>query len=180
MEMKKQFGVIVGIFVFVLIGAALAGVIGDVTYEAVNTQTNLNESVDVTLTRSLTIPSDFVNTNLVEADLKDTSVASINEVRWSNGTVLTVTTDYVVTGYSTTGTENITIGLLNTTANIINGEISNNTVVDYTYYPEGYMENSTGRTLLRTFLVLFFVLAILITVIGMIVGKDKLLSFIGI
>lgn len=177
METNKL-GVVFTVFIGLIIGIALLGVVADKSYEATHTITNSNETVDVSLTHSGS-QLGFNETRAVLMDLADVKVNSIDQVRWSNGTILTANTDYVVTGYSTVDTENITIRLYNTTTNFIHAPISNTTVVDYTYYPASYIDNSTGRTLINSLVVLFFVLAILFGVIGYF-GKERVFDFLGL
>jgi len=172
MEMKS-IGAIMMVLVLVLIGGAFIQEIANDTHAATNTQTNSNETVNVALAHHLGKALGWNETRAVVMDLADDDVASINQVRWSNGTVLVSGTDYVVAGYSTVNTENITIKLYNTTSNFIHAPISNTTVVDYTYNPAEYVDDGTSRTLLNVFLPLFFILALVLSVLG-IVFKDQL------
>lgn len=180
MEQKNKLGVVFAVFIAIVIGIALLRVVADSSYEAVNVQNHHNETVNVILCRDPANNTDLNETRYVKMDLINPKVISIDQVRWSNGTILTVNTDYKVTGYSTTGVENITIALMNTTKvyRHING-ISNTTLVDYTYQPATYIDNSTGRTLIGGLVGLFFVIAILLTVIG-IFGKEQVFDFLGV
>jgi len=175
METNGKVGAMIFAFILLVVGITFATTIGNSTSQAVTTQTNLNETCSMAsavLAGSLSY-KDYVQ---VECTMADDDIYSVNAVRWDNMTALVSATDYNVTIPATTTSKVLTFSVMNTTSNAGIIGITNTTQIDYSYYPDGYVKNSTGRTLFSSFLVLFFVLAILGTVLGILL-KSGVINF---
>jgi hypothetical protein len=162
---QNKLGMIVVAFIVLLVGITLLSTIANSTYSATHTQTNRNETISVATAHNNS-ELGWNDNKTVSVTLKDAKVSSINELRWSNGTILTPIVDYEIAGYSTVNPEAVTLRIFNTTKNWLHATKMNNTVIDYTYYPADYIDDGIGKTLLSSFLILFFVIGILATVIG--------------
>lgn len=156
----KQIGVLIMVFVAVIVGVALmissAGTVGTST-------------TTITLTNStITSPANGAATDLTGQDLLSTPVVH----NASTGAIIP-TTNYTLSERVSPTTGLKTVYFQTDDASIASQSLN----VSYTYGPDGYINDSAGRSI-AGLITVFFALAI--GVIGLIaINKDQLLDMIG-
>lgn len=159
---------IVGLAIAAIIGVVLIGIAADEESQVDLLQTNTNESLTVTTARNATFAHYFDNTTYLA--LGDIDIHTVSAVRWSNGTPLVVTTDYLVRLESSGFAAGISFQ--NSSSTIANVEFeSNTTVVDYTYYPDDYVKDATGRTIINSILMITFIVGFIVGIVAIIWNK---------
>ena len=161
------------IFISVIVGLAFLTIIAD------HTVLNTDLSYDNRTNESHTMTTDWLGGDVLD-ESKDTITLThgdrfqeVTSVRSLNDTLLSPTTDYTVT-HDNLGNV-VTIEFLNTTdvREIANESGENTTLVDYTQYPEMYVQGSGAARTILSFNSLWFVLAILMAVAGVVYMKYK-------
>ena len=154
--MENKLGGFITVFIVVMVGLVLAEALGNAIVKVEDLGTVTNKSIDIS---SLRGEDDGVGnfTTDVELSLGRDDLASFSEMRMENGTAFTENTDYYV---------NLTEGTfrLLDTETTASFDSDNNTLADYTYYPDAYVKDSMSRVIIKTLIMVFFVMGILMFV----------------
>lgn len=159
-------GGIISIFILIIIGTILAGALADSLFEATNTRGQTNETTDITAQRATwngSTPGMQDWGGNITSELNDDNLVSLDQLRHSNGTILTVNIDYTV---------NLSAGtfiLLNSSAN--RAWFENITLADYHYKDAEYVDNTISRTLLTNLVLIFFITGMVVFVAGYVMKR---------
>lgn len=130
-----------------LIGAILIGVVVTEQYDRTSKNYAVDEVVSTTSAKlgydyNATVNLGPVTNRPLGWKITDCPLESI-VVTNASGTALTVTTDYTLS--TTTGVLN----MLNTSTNTASFQANNNTLIDYSYCADDYLNSSWGRSVLN-------------------------------
>jgi len=174
METNGKVGAMIFAFILLVVGITFATTIGNSTSQAVTTQKNSNVTCD--MSAAVTPAVLGWEGTPISCVMSDADIFSYDSIKWDNNVTNMVAADYTLTLPTDVESKTIVVVIANSTGNIASMASTNKTVITYSYYPDGYVKNSTGRTLFSSFLVLFFVLAILGTVLGILL-KSGVINF---
>lgn len=169
-----SYKLIIGIFVTVIFGVILVGVLADresltdVIWSAAE-QDNITDDRDA----GFVSPTSFY----LETHTDGKQIRSLS-VQLANGTALTENTDYIIVDRYDDNPYIYYLASTDILQSAGSAELSNMTNITYNYHDGGYIDNGTARTLL-SLVILFFVLGIAIFVIGGVIGWDKFRNLIG-
>ena len=149
----SQISTLIWAFMGIMVGIALLSATADYVFDATDTTGRATENETLNI-----ITARLADNNIdpdISFSLTNEKAKSITIAYTSNGTVLTEDTDF---DFNTSdGTTNGKIAFWNTSALV--STTQNDTSITYTYYTDGYVNNSTSRTLIAL-ITLFFVIAI--------------------
>lgn len=157
---KGGLTIIFGIFLTIVVGVALLTTLADRQSIITNDIDIINETLTVNVTGfqnatdiNTSMPFSLTNENW--------TTGSVLVYNASNGAVLTATTHYNVDyiGY--------TINFTNAT--YLTWTVTNDSLVNYSYYHNDYIDDTTSRTLM-SLIPLFFVIGILMFIVSKLMG----------
>lgn len=143
-DFKGNMGIIIMVAIALLIGVVLMTQLGDSVASVTKTDSVDNES--------------FVGLVDNYVALTNDDLSSVSEIRNASHIALTVNTDYVV---------NLTDGGINITAAGNNTDVDPNTFyVDYVYFGDNYVKNSTSRIITNLIVIFFAIFLMAIAVMA--------------
>ena len=171
---ENNLGGIGGIFMLgitILIGAILFTHVGEETAKVTQFALSNTSNASISQNQFVNVTSGYFYNSSAYALLPNDNIKSVTWVKTQNssGITLVENTDYVL--LKATGQFRMINSATNTKLTILAAQQeANNTLIEYIYVPDTYVEDGTSRTLLG-FIPLFFAIAVLLVGVVYIVKR---------